>query len=151
MSCFAFARYFAATPWSRTSTTSCGGMSTRKSRSIFDLVLLASLGIYGVLAFLVGQRTREIGLRMALGASHSDVLTIFSRGVALAAIGIAAGVLFSAAAVSMIAGVLYGVRPRDPIVFATVPVLLLTFAALASYLPARRATTIDPMRALRES
>jgi predicted permease len=115
-------------------------------------VLLASLGIYGVLAFLVGQRTREIGLRMALGASDSDVLTpILSRGLALAATGIAAGALLSAAAVSMIASVLYGVRPHDPIVFATVPVLLLTFAALASYLPARRATKIDPMRALRES
>jgi predicted permease len=115
-------------------------------------VLLASLGTYGLLAFLVGQRTREIGLRMALGASHADVLTpILSRGVALAATGIAAGVLLSAAAVSMIASVLYGVRPHDPIVFATVPVLLLTFAAVASYLPARRATKIDPMRALGES
>ena len=83
---------------------------------------------------------------------HSDVLTpILSPGVALAAIGIAAGVLLAAAAASMIASVLYGVRPHDPIVFATVPVLLLTFAAVASYLPARRATQIDPMRALRES
>ena len=89
---------------------------------------------------------------MALGASHADVLTpILLRGVALAAVGVAAGVLLSAVAVSMIASVLYGVRPHDPIVFATVPAVLLTFAALASYLPARRATQIDPMRALRES
>jgi predicted permease len=115
-------------------------------------VLLASIGIYGLLAYMVGQRSREIGIRMALGARRDDILRMFLRkGVALAGVGIVAGVLVSASTASMMASLLYGVRPHDPAVFLTVPLLLLAVAVLASYLPARRATKVDPIIALRES
>jgi predicted permease len=115
-------------------------------------LLLASMGIYGLLAYLVGQRSREIGLRIALGANRGDILKlIVAKGVVLASVGIVAGVLLSASTASMMASLLYGVRPRDPVVFFIVPVLLLTVAALASYIPARRATKADPMFALREA
>jgi putative ABC transport system permease protein len=115
-------------------------------------LLLASMGIYGLLAYLVGQRSREIGLRIALGASGGDILRlIVAKGVVLASLGIVAGLLLSASTASMMASLLYGVRPRDPVVFFIVPVLLFTVAALASYIPARRATKADPMLALREA
>jgi predicted permease len=115
-------------------------------------VLLASIGIYGLLAYIVGQRSREIGIRMALGARREDILRMFLRkGVALAGMGIVAGVVFSAATASMMASLLYGVRPHDPAVFLIVPLLLLVVAALASYLPARRATKVNPTIALREA
>src|ERR1700751_4382737 len=115
-------------------------------------VLLASIGIYGLLAYIVGQRSREIGIRMALGARRDDILRMFLRkGVALAGVGIVAGLVFSAATASMMASLLYGVRPHDPAVFLIVPLLLLAVAALASYLPARRATKVNPIVALRES
>jgi predicted permease len=114
-------------------------------------VLLASIGIYGLLAYIVGQRSREIGIRMALGARREDILRMFLRkGVALAGMGIVAGVAFSASTASMMASLLYGVRPHDPAVFLIVPLLLLAVAALASYLPARRATKVNPMIAFRE-
>jgi len=114
-------------------------------------VLLASIGIYGLLAYMVGQRSREIGIRMALGARRDDILRMFLRkGVALAGVGIVAGVVFSAFTASMMASLLYGVRPHDPVVFLIVPLLLLAVAALASYFPARRATNVNPMFALRE-
>ncbi len=107
-------------------------------------VLLASIGIYGVLAYIVGQRSREIGIRMALGARRGDILRMFLRkGVALAGMGIVAGLIASASTASLLANVLYGVRPHDPAVFLIVPVILLAVAALASYLPARRATKVD--------
>ena len=115
-------------------------------------VLLASIGIYGLLAYMVGQRSREIGIRMALGARRDDILRMFLRkGVALAGVGIVAGLVFSASTASMMASLLYGVRPHDPAVFLIVPLLLLAVAALASYLPARRATKVNPMIALREA
>jgi ABC-type antimicrobial peptide transport system permease subunit len=115
-------------------------------------VLLASIGIYGLLAYMVGQRSREIGIRMALGARRDDILRMFLRkGVTLAGVGIVAGLVFSASTASMMASLLYGVRPHDPAVFLIVPVLLLAVAALASYLPARRATKVNPMIALREA
>jgi putative ABC transport system permease protein len=114
-------------------------------------VLLASIGIYGLLSYMVGQRSREIGIRMALGARRNDILRMFLRkGVALAGLGITAGLVFSASTASMMASLLYGVRPHDPAVFLIVPLLLLGVAALASYLPARRATKVNPMIALRE-
>jgi len=114
--------------------------------------LLASIGIYGLLAYMVGQRSREIGIRMALGARRDDILRMFLRkGVALAGVGIVAGLVFSAATASMMASLLYGVRPHDPAVFLIVPLLLLAVAALASYLPARRATKVNPMIAFREA
>jgi ABC-type antimicrobial peptide transport system permease subunit len=115
-------------------------------------LLLTSIGIYGVLAYMVGQRSHELGIRMALGATRRQILAlILGRGAVLAGVGVFAGVVLSASAASMIASVLYGVRPHDPAVFLAVPVLLLAVAVLASYLPARRATRIDPIRALREA
>ena len=115
-------------------------------------LVLAAIGIYGVLAYMVGQRSREIGLRMALGATREDILKlIFRKGAVLAAAGVTAGMILSALAVSMMASVLYGVRPHDPGIFLAVPVLLLAVAVLASYLPARRATKVDPLVALREA
>ncbi|HXC42463.1 MAG TPA: FtsX-like permease family protein, partial [Candidatus Dormibacteraeota bacterium] len=115
-------------------------------------VVLASIGIYGLLAYMVGQRSREIGLRMALGAQRDDIQRMLLRkAVALAGVGIVAGVVFSASTASMMASLLYGVRPHDPAVFLIVPLLLLAVAALASYLPARRATKVNPMIALREA
>jgi putative ABC transport system permease protein len=114
-------------------------------------LLLASIGIYGLLAYMVGQRSREIGIRMALGARRVDVLKLFlQKGVMLAGVGITAGVVFSASTASMMASLLYGIRPHDPAVFLVVPLLLLAVAVLASYLPARRATKISPIVALRE-
>src|SRR5271168_4156143 len=114
-------------------------------------VLLASIGIYGLLAYMVGQRSREIGIRMALGARRDDILRMFLRkGVALAGVGIVAGLVFSASTASTMASLLYGVRPHDPAVFLIVPLLLLAVAALASYVPAWRATKVDPIAALRE-
>jgi putative ABC transport system permease protein len=115
-------------------------------------LLLASIGIYGLLAYMVEQRSREIGLRMALGARRADILKlILQKGVVLATVGIVAGVLFSLSTASIMATLLYGVRPRDPAVFLLVPLLLLAVASLASYIPARRATKVDPIIALREA
>jgi len=115
-------------------------------------VLLASIGIYGLLAYMVGQRSREIGIRMALGARRQDILRMFFRkGVALAGVGVAARLVFAAFSASVMASLLYGVRPHDPAVFLIVPLLLLGVAVLASYLPARRATKVDPVIALREA
>jgi predicted permease len=114
-------------------------------------VLLAAIGIYGLLAYLVGQRSREIGIRMALGARREDILRMFLRkGVALAGVGVVAGLAFSASTASVMASLLYGVRPHDPAVFLIVPLLLFAVAVLASYLPARRATEVDPISAFRE-
>jgi predicted permease len=115
-------------------------------------LLLASIGIYGLLAFMVGQRSREIGVRVALGASRSDIVKlIVSRGMILSGIGVVAGVLISSAAASMLGTMLYGVRPYDLSVYLEVSSLLFFVAILASYLPARRATRVDPNTALREA
>jgi putative ABC transport system permease protein len=115
-------------------------------------VLLASIGIYGLLAYMVGQRSREIGIRMALGARREDIQRMFLRkGVALAGVGVVAGLVFSASSASVMASVLYGVRPHDGVVFLSVPLLLFAVAVLASYLPARRAARVDPLSAFREA
>jgi predicted permease len=115
-------------------------------------LLLASIGIYGLLTFMVGQRSREIGIRLALGASRTAVLKlIVAKGVILAGIGIVAGAVIAAAAASMMGSLLYGVRPQDPGVFLLVSVVLFSVAILASYLPARRALGVDPNIALREA
>ena len=114
-------------------------------------LLLASVGIYGLLAYMVGQRSREIGLRLALGAQRADVLRlVMGKGVVLAGLGIVAGVIFSASTASMMASLLFGVRPHDPAVFLVASFLLLIVALLASYIPAWRATKVDPIAALRE-
>ena len=114
-------------------------------------LLLASIGIYGLLAYMVGQRSREIGLRMALGAQRTDVLRlVMGKGVVLAGLGIVAGVIFSASTASVMGSLLYGVRPHDPAVFLMAPLLLFVVALLASYIPAWRATKVDPIVTLRE-
>jgi putative ABC transport system permease protein len=114
-------------------------------------VLLASIGIYGLLAYMVSQRSQEIGIRMALGAGRGSVLKMFlQKGIVLAGLGIVAGMVISASTASLMASLLYGVRSHDPAVFLIVPLLLLAVAVLASYLPARRATKVNPMIALRE-
>src|SRR5262245_24756422 len=115
-------------------------------------VLLASIGVYGLLAYMVGQRSREIGIRVALGARREDIQRIFLRkGVALASVGVVTGLVFAASSASVMASVLYGVRPHDRVVFLTVPLLLFAVAVLASYLPARRAANVDPLSAFREA
>src|SRR5207237_8317883 len=99
-------------------------------------LLLASIGIYGLLAYMVGQRSREIGIRIALGARRDDILRMFLRkGVALAGVGIVAGLVFSAAAASMMTSLLYRVRPHDPAVFLIVPLLLIAVCVLAGCMP----------------
>jgi putative ABC transport system permease protein len=111
---------------------------------------LGAVGIYGVLSFAVAERTHEIGVRMALGAVPSDVLRgVLGDGVKLAALGIAAGLAAALALARVLGGFLYGVGPRDPLTFAVVALLLVVAALLASYIPARRATAVDPLVALR--
>jgi putative ABC transport system permease protein len=115
-------------------------------------LLLASVGIYGLLAYMVGQRSHEIGVRMALGAMPSTIRTmIVSRGAGLAGIGVGIGLLLSAIMAPLISSVLYGVRPIDPGVFIAVPLILMVVVLLASYIPARRAAKVNPIKALRES
>jgi putative ABC transport system permease protein len=115
-------------------------------------MLLSSIGIYGLLAYMVGQRSREIGIRVALGAQRPDILKlILGKGLLLAGAGILVGLVLAAAAAPMIATLLYGVHPFDVSVFVTVPLVLLIVAFLATYLPARRATMVDPIIALRDS
>jgi predicted permease len=121
---------------------------------VFAMValLLASVGIYGLLAYMVGQRAHEIGVRMALGAMPSTIgKMIVSRGAGLAGIGVGIGLLLSGIMAPMISTVLYGVRPLDPEVFLGVPLILMVVALLASYIPARRAARVNPIVALRES
>jgi putative ABC transport system permease protein len=113
-------------------------------------LLLASIGIYGLLAYMVGQRLQEIGIRMAMGAQPSHILKmILTQGVKLAGAGILVGMIFAGFAAPLISSMLYGVRPVDPAVFVTVPLVLVIVALLASYIPARRATKVDPIIALR--
>jgi ABC-type antimicrobial peptide transport system permease subunit len=113
-------------------------------------LFLASLGLYGVLTYTVRQRTWEIGVRVALGASSKDVVRMILRqGARTTAIGIALGMVFSIIVARTIAGVLYHVIPTDPAVFAGTALILGVVALLAVYLPARQASKIDPMTALR--
>jgi putative ABC transport system permease protein len=112
--------------------------------------ILAAIGIYGVLAYAVIQRTHEIGVRMALGARRAQVLALMLRkGVILTTIGIGLGLVGAAAATRVLQGMLFGITPLDPKTFAAVPLAFGIIAMLASYLPARRATTVDPAVALR--
>jgi predicted permease len=113
-------------------------------------LLLASVGIYGVLSYVVGQRTQEIGIRMALGAQRRDVLRAFLRdGARMTMIGIAIGGIAALALTRLMASILFEVKPTDPLTFGGVAVLLCAIALLACYIPARRAASVDPMQALR--
>jgi predicted permease len=113
-------------------------------------LLLAGIGIYGVLSYLVGQRTREIGVRMALGARRLDVLRlVVNDGARMTLIGAAIGFLVAFGLTRLMSSLLFGVKPTDPVTFAAVGILLCGIAFIASYLPARRASKVDPMSALR--
>ena len=113
-------------------------------------VLMAIMGVYGVMSYFVTRRTHEIGIRVALGARHADVLTLFGRlGLKLALIGVVIGVGLSLALTHLIAGFLFGVKPTDPLTYAAVAAAIMAVAVAASLIPARRATKIDPMIALR--
>jgi predicted permease len=115
-------------------------------------LLITATGIAGVLAFSVSQRAHEFGIRMALGANAADVVRMVVRqGMRLVAAGLAIGLLGSVALTRLLAGLLYGVRPIDPITFAAAALLLATVASLACFLPARRATQADPMVTLRSA
>jgi ABC-type antimicrobial peptide transport system permease subunit len=114
-------------------------------------LLLAAIGIFGVMANLVGERTREIGVRLALGARREDVLgMILRRASWLTAMGLGCGLLLAFGLAQMVANLLRGVRPHDPAVFAAITAIIATIALVASWFPARRASRIDPMVALRD-
>jgi putative ABC transport system permease protein len=113
-------------------------------------LILAAVGIYGVMSFFVGQRTHEIGVRMALGALERDVLlSVVKQGLKLTAIGVVIGFLASLGLARLIAGALYGVTATDPATYLGVSLFMALVAFLASYIPARKAAKVDPMVALR--
>jgi predicted permease len=114
-------------------------------------LLLAAVGLYGLLSYMVVQRTLEIGVRMALGARKSDVLgMIVRRGLTLALIGLGTGLAISALVTRLLSGMLYGIRPSDPLTFVTMTGILLLVSFLASSIPAYRAAQLDPIETLRE-
>jgi ABC-type antimicrobial peptide transport system permease subunit len=112
--------------------------------------LLASIGLYGVMSYMVARRTNEIGIRMTLGADRREIFQLIMRetGVLLV-VGLGFGLALSLAAGKAASSLLFGLRPYDPITFAGAAALLVTVALAASYLPARRATKVDPLVALR--
>jgi putative ABC transport system permease protein len=113
-------------------------------------LVLAALGLYGVIAYSVSQRTHELGVRIALGAGRGDVLKlVLGEALALALAGITIGMAGAFAATRLLSSLLYRVAARDPAVFATVPVLLALVVLVASYVPARRAAAVEPLAALR--
>jgi ABC-type antimicrobial peptide transport system permease subunit len=113
-------------------------------------LVLSSIGIYGVISYIVGQRVQEIGIRLALGARRADVLRmVLGEGVKMAGLGVAVGLAASIALTRLMGRMLYGVSPTDPLTLAAVGTALLLVALWACYIPARRAMRVDPMQALR--
>jgi ABC-type antimicrobial peptide transport system permease subunit len=121
--------------------------------SFFGLLalLLACVGLYGVLSYMVARRTNEIGIRIALGAMRGDVIWLVLReALTLVGAGAVIGLLASLAATRTVSTLLFGLKPNDPLTIAAATLLLLAIAVLSAYLPARRASRVDPMAALRE-
>jgi putative ABC transport system permease protein len=113
-------------------------------------ILIAAVGIYGVMSYHVAQRAREIGIRLALGAARRDVIAVVMRqGLTMVAIGMAGGLAASAAITRVLRSLLFGVSPTDPLVFTAIAILLSATAAAAIYVPARRASRLDPLTMLR--
>jgi ABC-type antimicrobial peptide transport system permease subunit len=113
-------------------------------------LLLAGVGIYGLTAYSVSRRTREIGLRMALGATAGDILRlVVGSGLLVGLAGVCLGIPGALAMARLMRGMLYGIGPSDPLVFVSVAAVLVVLAALASYVPARRAMAVDPVVALK--
>jgi hypothetical protein len=113
-------------------------------------LLLGVVGIYGVISYAVSQRKREIGIRAALGAQERELKRIFVRhGLAVAGVGVAIGTVAAAGLTRLMSGLLYGITPLDPITYAAVAIMLVIATVVASYLPARRAASLDPVEALR--
>jgi len=134
--------------------------SDSMARTSFTLVMLAIagtmamalgiLGIYGVISYAVSQRTREIGIRLALGAQKGELKWMFVRSaLVLTGIGVAIGVFAAAGLTQFMKALLFGISPLDPLTYLAIPSILVASAVLASYLPARRAAAVDPVEALR--
>jgi ABC-type antimicrobial peptide transport system permease subunit len=130
------------------------------ARTSFTLVMLAIaatvalvlglVGIYGVISYAVTQRTREVGIRVALGAQHAEVKWMFVRdGLVLAGVGVASGLAATFPLTRLMSSVLFGISPLDPATYVAVSLVLAAAASLASYVPAHRATAVDPAQALR--
>jgi putative ABC transport system permease protein len=138
-----------------TETVSLASWSARTGAAVLGVfsllgLVLAAIGIYGVISYSVSRRTREIGLRMALGAETRDVIKlIVKQGMGLTLIGALIGLMLAVTVTRLLASLLYGVTATDPATFAGVVLFVIGVAMLACYLPARRATKVDPMKALR--
>jgi putative ABC transport system permease protein len=113
-------------------------------------LILAIVGVYGVLSYSVSQQTREIGIRMAMGAQTNSVLhLVVKQGMRLAIVGLVSGLVIAFVAMRVMSSLLFGVSAHDPLIFAGVTLILATAAVLACYIPARRAAHVDPLVALR--
>ena len=119
-------------------------------RACLGSLLLGAIGLYGVLSYVVAERTREIGVRMALGATASAVRRmVVSQGTRVVVIGVVLGVVVARASTRFLETLLYGVEPVDAVVFAAMSAMMIAIGVLASYVPARRASSVNPIESLR--